>query len=57
MTKSDPLLPEDVPVDPSWTKGGRARIVPRRNAEQREVLRRAHLLAGAYPDCSRSMLR
>lgn len=33
-------------LKPSWTKGGRARIVPIRNAEQREVLRRAHLLAG-----------
>lgn len=33
-------------LKPSWTKGGRARVVPIRNAEQREVLRRAHLLAG-----------
>jgi len=33
-------------LKPSWTKGGRARTVPIRNAEQRDVLRRAHLLAG-----------
>jgi len=33
-------------LKPSWTKGGRARIVPIRNAEQRQVLRRAHLLTG-----------
>ncbi|HHJ13590.1 MAG TPA: integrase [Gammaproteobacteria bacterium] len=31
----------------SWTKGGRERTVPVRNARQREVLDRAHRLAGA----------
>ncbi len=31
----------------SWTKGGRERTVPIRNARQREVLDRAHRLAGA----------
>jgi len=30
----------------SWTKGGRKRIVPIRTDQQREVLNRAHLLAG-----------
>ena len=30
----------------SWTKGGRARVVPIRNDAQRDVLRRAHQLAG-----------
>ena len=30
----------------SWTKGGRERIVPIRTEQQREVLRRAHRLAG-----------
>jgi integrase len=30
----------------SWTKGGRERIVPIRTEQQREVLNRAHLLAG-----------
>ena len=30
----------------SWTKGGKARTVPIRTAEQREVLDRAHRLAG-----------
>jgi hypothetical protein len=29
-----------------WTKGGRGRIVPVRTEQQREVLNRAHLLAG-----------
>ena len=30
----------------SWTKGGKARVVPVRTTEQREVLNRAHRLAG-----------
>lgn len=30
----------------SWTKGGKERIIPIRTAEQREVLNRAHRLAG-----------
>jgi integrase len=30
----------------SWTKGGRERIVPIRTEQQREVLNRAHRLAG-----------
>jgi len=33
-------------LQPSWTKGGRERIVPIRTKEQREVLDRAHRLAG-----------
>lgn len=33
-------------LKPSWTKGGRARTVPIRHPAQREVLRRAHQLAG-----------
>ena len=31
----------------SWTKGGKARVVPVRTQEQRAVLDRAHRLAGA----------
>ena len=31
----------------SWAKGGRERAIPIRNARQREVLDRAHCLAGA----------
>jgi hypothetical protein len=30
----------------SWTKGGKARVVPVRTAEQRDVLDRTHRLAG-----------
>ncbi len=30
----------------SWTKGGKARVIPIRTEEQREVLNRAHKLAG-----------
>jgi len=30
----------------SWTKGGKARVIPIRTQEQREVLNRAHKLAG-----------
>ena len=30
----------------SWTKGGKARVIPIRTEEQREVLNRAHRLAG-----------
>jgi len=33
-------------LKPSWTKGGKARVIPIRTAEQREVLNRAHRLAG-----------
>jgi hypothetical protein len=33
-------------LKPTWTKGGRARTVPIRTDEQREVLNRAHQLAG-----------
>jgi hypothetical protein len=33
-------------LKPSWTKGGKARTVPIRSDEQREVLDRAHKLAG-----------
>lgn len=33
-------------LKPSWTKGGRSRKIPIRTAQQREVLDRAHQLAG-----------
>ena len=33
-------------LKPSWTKGGKARAIPIRTPEQREVLDRAHRLAG-----------
>lgn len=33
-------------LKPSWTKGGKARTVPIRTAEQREILDRAHRMAG-----------
>jgi hypothetical protein len=33
-------------LKPTWTKGGRARTVPIRTDEEREVLNRAHQLAG-----------
>ena len=40
----------------SWTKGGRERIVPIRTEAQREVLNRAHCLAGrgSLIPCSRN---
>ena len=31
-------------LKPSWTKGGKARVIPVRTAEQRAVLNRAHAL-------------
>jgi hypothetical protein len=33
-------------LKPSWTKGGKARVIPIRTESQREVLDRAHRLAG-----------
>ncbi len=33
-------------LKPSWTKGGKARVIPVRTENQREVLNRAHRLAG-----------
>ena len=33
-------------LKPSWTKGGKARIVPIRTSEQRELMDRAHKLVG-----------
>ena len=33
-------------LKPSWTKGGKPRVIPIRTEEQREVLNRAHKLAG-----------
>jgi len=33
-------------LKPSWTKGGKARVLPIRTEDQREVLDRAHRLAG-----------
>jgi site-specific recombinase XerC len=33
-------------LKPSWTKGGKARIIPIRTQDQRDVLDRAHRLAG-----------
>jgi integrase len=33
-------------LKPTWTKGGKARTVPIRTDEQRQVLNRAHKLAG-----------
>jgi len=36
-------------LKPSWTKGGKARTIPIRTPEQREVLDRAHKLAGSRP--------
>ena len=33
-------------LKPSWTKGGKARVIPIRTKAQREVLDRAHKLAG-----------
>ncbi|MCH8159787.1 MAG: integrase domain-containing protein, partial [Proteobacteria bacterium] len=33
-------------LKPSWTKGGKARVIPIRTEEQRDVLNRAHKLAG-----------
>jgi hypothetical protein len=40
--KGDHLL-----LKPSWTKGGKARTIPVRTADQRDVLDRAHRLAGS----------
>jgi hypothetical protein len=40
--KGDHLL-----LKPSWTKGGKARTIPVRTPEQRNVLDRAHRLAGS----------
>jgi hypothetical protein len=37
---------DHIVLKPSWTKGGKARTLPIRTAEQREVLDRAHMLAG-----------
>ncbi|RLA28245.1 MAG: integrase [Gammaproteobacteria bacterium] len=37
---------DHIVLKPSWTKGGKARTVPIRTAEQREVLDRTHMLAG-----------
>ena len=37
---------DHVVLKPSWTKGGKARVIPIRTPEQREVLDRAHKLAG-----------
>ena len=33
-------------LKPSWTKGGKARVIPNRTENQRAVLDRAHILAG-----------
>jgi len=37
---------DHIVLKPSWTKGGKARALPIRTTEQREVLDRAHRLAG-----------
>jgi integrase len=37
---------DHIVLKPSWTKGGKARTLPIRTPEQREVLDRAHMLAG-----------
>ena len=37
---------DHIVLKPSWTKGGKARTLPIRTPEQREVLDRAHRLAG-----------
>jgi integrase len=37
---------DHIALKPSWTKGGKARTLPIRTPEQREVLDRAHRLAG-----------
>ncbi len=37
---------DHVVLKPSWTKGGKARVIPIRTPEQREVLDRARKLAG-----------
>jgi integrase len=37
---------DQLDLKPSWTKGGKARTIPIRTPEQREVLDRAHKLAG-----------
>ncbi len=37
---------DHIVLKPSWTKGGKGRIIPVRNKEQRDVLNRARRLAG-----------
>ena len=37
---------DHIVLKPSWTKGGRGRVIPVRNKEQRDVLNRARRLAG-----------
>ena len=37
---------DKIQLKPSWTKGGKAREIPIRNDQQREILKRAHQLAG-----------
>lgn len=37
---------DHIVLKPSWTKGGKGRIIPIRNKEQRDVLNRARRLAG-----------
>ncbi len=37
---------DHIVLKPSWTKGGKARVIPIRTEEQRELLNRAHKLAG-----------
>ena len=37
---------DHIVLKPSWTKGGKARSLPIRTTEQRDVLDRAHKLAG-----------
>ena len=37
---------DHIMLKPSWTKGGKGRIIPVRNKEQRDVLNRARRLAG-----------
>ena len=37
---------DHIRLKPSWTKGGKVRVVPIRTERQREVLQRAHQLAG-----------
>jgi len=37
---------DHIQLKPSWTKGGKERVIPVRTDQQREVLQRAHQLAG-----------
>ena len=37
---------DHIRLKPSWTKGGKERVIPVRTDQQREVLQRAHQLAG-----------